>query len=999
MPIARHFLGWDEPGLVRAVAWLRARFGREGVLDLGEVMIVVPARRAGRRLLELLAMGADDLVLIPPRIVTQGELPEQLYKPKGKVAGDLLALLARAHGLRRADPEVLRVVVHDPPGPGAGAEDLSGWLALAQDLGRLDAELAGQGVAVGQVAQRCAAEMDFTDQPRWEALGQLQALYEATLAQVGYITRDAARRAAVEGQCCAIPGGLGASGGPREIVLLATLDLNRVTRDMLMQVSEGATQITALVQAPESAAAGFDDMGCLNVEHWHEARLNIPMERVRIADRPRDQAYEVLRCLEEITADQGPTPGRAKGKAEARSSKSEIRIQSKIPNSKSEICVAHGLELAADQITVGMGDEAQAPMVQRTLELAGVPARAAVGRRLALSRPALFLASWARWLASDRFDDFAALLRHPDVEAYLATTLAEADDGVHDWLSLLDCYVSEHLQGRLAHHWLGESKRQARLKGVHDALAALAPADHARGRPLPQWSQAIADALGRLYGGEPLRRGDEQEAQIIRALELIGQVLREQAALEPSSPIVPEVTLAQAVNVALSQLAEVELPRQGGPPAVELLGWLELHLDDAPVLIVTGVNEGAIPQSVNADAFLPDHVRRVLGLTDNRHRYARDMAMLTAMLHSREHVRLITGRRGAEGDPLVPSRLLLACEDAELPQRMQRFYGEHAGEAQRQAPLLLEPGDDRFVIPLPSCRSPLVKLRVTAFRDYLACPYRFYLRHVCRLEALDDRAVEMDGLAFGNLAHSVLEAFGHSDVAASPDEQAIAHALQSMLEEARQRQYGGNPPAAVLIQCEQLRERLDRLARWQAQQNREGWRIGRQGVERDLSAVLEVDGEPFTITGRIDRVDVHEVHGHRILDYKTGDTAMTPEQRHRTGSKHAKRWVDLQLPLYTLLAASAGMAGPFGLGYVQLPKDLGREVLDEAPWGEEEVASAIEEARRIIRLIRRGVFWPPTEAVADEFAALCMDEALDRAQRIAAQTRGLVSAAAREGEP
>ena len=49
---------------------------------------------------------------------------------------------------------------------------------------------------------------------------------------------------------------------------------------------------------------------------------------------------------------------------------------------------------------------------------------------------------------------------------------------------------------------------------------------------------------------------------------------------------------------------------------------------------------------------------------------------------------------------------------------------------------------------------------MTRFRDYLACPYRYYLRHECELEAVDDAARELDGAAFGTLIHKVLGAFG-----------------------------------------------------------------------------------------------------------------------------------------------------------------------------------------------------------------------------------------------
>ena len=44
---------------------------------------------------------------------------------------------------------------------------------------------------------------------------------------------------------------------------------------------------------------------------------------------------------------------------------------------------------------------------------------------------------------------------------------------------------------------------------------------------------------------------------------------------------------------------------------------LELHLDDAPVAVITGMNEPFVPQAINAHAFLPNSLRTKLGIEDN----------------------------------------------------------------------------------------------------------------------------------------------------------------------------------------------------------------------------------------------------------------------------------------------------------------------------------------------------------------------------------------------
>ena len=46
--------------------------------------------------------------------------------------------------------------------------------------------------------------------------------------------------------------------------------------------------------------------------------------------------------------------------------------------------------------------------------------------------------------------------------------------------------------------------------------------------------------------------------------------------------------------------------------------------------------------------------------------------------------------------------------------------------------------------------------------------------------------------------------------------------------------------------------------------------------------------------------------GARLLDYKSAEQSVTPEQAHRAGKRGERRWVDLQLPLYELMLRQRG---------------------------------------------------------------------------------------------
>ncbi|MEL7089030.1 MAG: PD-(D/E)XK nuclease family protein, partial [Planctomycetota bacterium] len=415
----------------------------------------------------------------------------------------------------------------------------------------------------------------------------------------------------------------------------------------------------------------------------------------------------------------------------------------------------------------------------------------------------------------------------------------------------------------------------------------------------------------------------------------------------------------------LTRLAAGVLPPAADGPSVELLGFLELPWDDADYAVLTDLNEGRVPDSRQADAWLPDGLRAALGLADNARRYARDVLLLNIVLRSRRSTTVLACRRTAEGDPLMPSRLLLACDQDTLIRRVTDFYpdDEAVSEPADLPPTLFNPGGtSRFLVPRPLLDHPLLEqLGATKFRDYLACPYRFYLKHVERLRPVDDRAVEMDAAAFGNLAHEVLAGFARSGVADATDPKPIADWCAGELARRSRDRYGPSPHAAVRVQLEWLGQRFAVFASAQAREAQAGWRIVADLVEHRVRHAVTVDGRPFTITGTIDRVDRHAQHGHRVVDYKTRDASdpqkLSPEAVHR---RKKTEWVDLQLPLYRTLAASAGIEGA-AVGYFNLGRSAATSGLIPADWGSADYASADQARDVVIRSLREQKFWPPRQ--------------------------------------
>ena len=924
----RVFLGWDAGGwraaltgalpdgqpaprssLDAAAAWLLHRFGP----DLSGVVVAVPGKRAGRRLEELLVerAAADPRAraLWPPEVVTAGALTDRLLQLERPAASRLLRTLIWTAALRETAPDALARIAAAPP----PADDLPGWLALAEELRALHAALGAERLDFAAVAQRVARELagpaGEAEVAHWAALAAVQQLYRRRLAALGCGDPHDLRGEAIEA---------GRLDRSRRVVLVGVVE----TSGLLRAVVDGlGPLVESLVFAPAERAADFDERGGVRAERWAAAPVPLPSAAWCVADGPAEQAAVVVETL--------------------------ARWQER-----------H----AVDGVTLGVPDTEVVPYLRARLAEHGIPVRDAQGLELLRTPLLRTLGALASFLERGRFDDLAALLREPPIEAWLGARPSLAG---RDLPARLDAYQADHLPDRVPQEWLGDASDAAPLRQLQAELATLlAELGDGQRRPLRLWPAPIAALLARLVAAPPRERdrahAAEREQALLDTLEPLRDGLLELASLPATLDDSTTVGAGAALHALMRALAGQAVPPSGGEPAIELLGWLELPLDDAP-LILTGFNEGRVPEPVGGPSLLRDELRRRLGLPGDEARQARDAYFLCTLAASGRELALITGRRTAAGDPLLPSRLLFHCPDPEVPARLARWLprdDEELAAAAAPPPAPLAPPRRP---PLRPPAAPVTSMRVTSFKLWLQSPYRFYLECVEKLEShVDER--ELSPLAFGSLVHQVLEDFGRDERArVLTDAAAIERVLLARLAARVAESYGATALPAVAVQIEQLRRRLAGFAQWQARRVQEGWRIHAvewQPPSGELPFV--VDGQPMGLRGRIDRIDRHLDGRWAILDYKTGDGEAKysrPDKMHRRGDG---TWKDLQLPLYGKLAeplaAAEGWTRAPELGYVVLPRDPLETGALMAEWTVDDLASAWDEAARVVREVRAGNF-------------------------------------------
>lgn len=918
MEIETTFLDWNAPALPAAVDQLIQLYQSDDVIDLSHVLTVFPGSQAGRRFLELLAEKTNGRAS-PPRILTVGTLPEFLYELKKAFASSLTQNLAWSEALRAIPRDRLEIVIPQPP----DEMDVDAWLNLGELIRRQHRELATDRLDFAEVASKGESLEGFNEQERWKVLAEVQTAYWKILDDQELWDQQSARLFALDQDECTTDA---------DIVMIGTVDLNKSLRAMLEQVASKQTQrVRIFVHAPQSEAHLFEKLGNLKPSAWENLTLEIEDQQIQIVDGPQEQAAQIAIELSHLSG-----------------------------------------KYASEDIAVCLPDDRIIPHVSRLLELQGVSTNWVIEQTLPESAPFQLLECVASYLDADRTDHFSELIRHPDFAEWI-----NRQDLPANWLTRWDANVAEHLQRRTAKILGNSHSAKTARKLVETVRLALKPFRGAA-KPLADWSSPLRDFLLKIYGEVDFNPDIDDHRLIIQATQMIHNACLEHGKIPEA--LAPVVSASQAIKMTLSQIRGEFLSSTAKEDAIHLSGWLDMPLDDAPVALITSMNEGFVPSAVNHDLFLPNRLRTHLEIEDNARRYARDAYALSVVLHSREHVRLIAAKRDVRKEPLTPSRLLFATHPQKIAERVVKFFDEDHFSKPQVIGISTNRDESDFNIPRPAAmEEPKRSFRVTEFKDYITSPYRYYLRNVLGLGEVYDQVVELDPAGFGSLIHDVLQRFGLSDQANQTDPLQISKYLNQQLDELVEHRYGSDPLFPVFIQVEQIRHRLNIFAEWQASWVRQGYEIRFTEIGFRRNAQLDMlDGTSITLRGRIDRVDYNKARDEWVIfDYKTSDRGSSPDQTHRKQNE----WVDLQLPLYRHLAKPFGVEGNVRLGYITLPRTTTQIREQIADWSESDLLEADERTREIAGSIIREEFWVELDQPVrwfQEFSGICQDGVFDR---------------------
>jgi ATP-dependent helicase/nuclease subunit B len=312
-------------------------------------------------------------------------------------------------------------------------------------------------------------------------------------------------------------------------------------------------------------------------------------------------------------------------------------------------------------------------------------------------------------------------------------------------------------------------------------------------------------------------------------------------------------------------------PRYGRHPRLAVWGLLEARLQRADVMILGGLNEGTWPPEVDTGPWLSRPMRAGFGLPQPERRIgltAHDFVQAA----SGPNV-ILTRAAKVEGSPTVPARWLLRLrallDGAGLswPQHLQHLAW---------ADQLDDPGHEARPCAAPRPCPPLAarpdELSVTEIETWLRDPYAIFAKRILKLKALDPIDADPGAAERGTFIHEALDEFVRETRWPPADD-----AYDQLLVIGR-RKFGvalARPGVWAFWW-----PRFERAARWFVDQMA---RDAEAGASKP--AASEVRGEvkferpdgEFRIYGKADRIDRDAGGKLTIIDYKTGGTPSSAE--------------------------------------------------------------------------------------------------------------------------
>ncbi len=946
------FIGWDSPA-INLVAKRLCLYLEKDPTSLCGTLLVAPTAESGRRLREYTAALAGKPVLMP-RITVPGSLlqadgcatPMQVRAAWTKVLAE--------HPVHELWQELF------PNTPPKGHEE--DWVAAqAADFERLEAQLEQHLVTRERLINALRApeyaHVAEEETARWNQYEDLARAVAGQLHEWGLVSPAEARRARLEN--------LRSENIPKRVVLACLPQLTNQNRQYLKALMALGCPVEIWVNAPADMANRFDAFGQPRhderVDSWLTCTIPLPDSCIEVAAHSRDMASRIIHRLANM-----PEASRCGVALGALDADCLPDMETAFANAGWRMLSPGGRVAAASAAGQLLGQLQDCADAQ-----AGADAKAA-----------------------------AALLRNP----LLQNMFYPRDKGrVQRFCTMLDAIEQQKFPATAKHlltliesacpTGTGEEAERRQNEG------AVQYARYIIGR-LMAGMHSGGDLLGTLRElGNALSPGASlQETPYGRLLAALSSTILEYATL-----IINEKGCLRSAHTTLSiirsQVAQASITELTHEDAdIDALGWLELPFAPGAHLVLAGLHEGCVPEAPRVDAFLPDSLRRKLGMACHAQRNARDSFILSALAAGhRDKLHVFILAEKPDGSPATPSSLLLRT-DGSLVERIHTLFQHpeaplavpayergnwHAGAGCLRKPST-SPAPEHINLLKEGATSRWAdgekEFSPSRINEFLACPLRFWMKELLGLspgDAYQENTGALSAPDLGNLVHETVELFAASHsgrdrdcTCAPPDEELLARDIVRIFDSRLRETLGEDVPPSMKPLYNTYKAKLEDLAKLHAADLAAGWVV----TATEQEAHWLMDGKyPFKL--RIDRLDENRISGDlRVIDYKTGRTL--PEDAHLEGMApenaemyqarlpeipllqredgNLARWKNVQLPLYKACMQDCHPGKAVHIGYFMITK--GVEPVQYVEWdiSAEQERSAMDCTRGVVSMLRSG---------------------------------------------
>lgn len=841
--------------------WIAAEYGGPGREHaLASVLVLVPNRRAVRSLRDAFLRQSGGRPMILPRIHPIGDMEESMLLPSQKPLPESAPMPAARRLML-----LTRLVMQfekQRQGRNYSAEHAA---QLAQELARFLDDVARDGADMEKLAHLAPAELAQHWQQTLDFLKLVSRFWPEILQRENMVEPVPYRNTRLH----AIAGEWQKSPPDFPVIAAGSTGSQKATAELLSVI---ARMPRGLVVLP-AFDLGLDEAWwrCIEPTHPHYGlkQLLEQMECRReevFSLGEADEVAERTLCLRHVFAPAPITSQWAKAKLPLKEGLGHIKLcvaDTELDEARiTAIALREAMEFPGKTAALITPDRTLARMVAAQMQRFGIRIDDSAGLPLTDTIPAVFLRLLAQCAQSQAAPvDMLALLSHPLCAAGQSPAACRSLGRELDREVLRGIRHSSGLEALCQDPKASEEIRRF-LGIIAEPFNCFASYFNSKNEvTFSEMLQAHLECAEFMAstseepGSERLWKG-EAAAQLAEFLSEISQ----------HAPVLGEIDPFTYPGLFESLLAGATYrPRFGLHPRLQILSPIEARMQQFDLVVLAGANEESWPAPTAADPWMSRPMRQAFGLEPAERDIGQSAHDFYWLCHGSDV--LITRSRKKSGTPAVPSRwlvrlsTLLEGQNPSLLAEMDRTNYYELAKSVWDAPTALQP------LARPAPRPPLAarprRMRVTAIDRWLRDPYAIYAEYVLGLRKLDELDQDPGAADLGTLIHETLEKFARQYPSVLPQD-----AYEQLLEIGK----GvfaplANRPAVAMLWW----PRFEAMARWFIDQETR-LRPSLAQVRTEVKGVwnCHVDGQGFTLSTRIDRLEIARDGGITIADYKTG---------------------------------------------------------------------------------------------------------------------------------